>query len=237
MKIIKGFLKKCSIQKQIQFLVIMVSVISTLVLGIGSFLMFRYTIEKNYKEDFRYNLEISNNIMDIQLENIVMLSRNILTNSDVMDLLEVSKNQEGKYFNSEQTHELEKVLSSMMYQDTYMAEVAVIDHSGKIYGSHKNLGATSYKKRDDILETDFIQKAKSAKGKEIFFSGNVLDTEKSPYTFSMVKELRNPFGQNEMGFLVINIRKKILDTSFVTLKGSYKSNSFFILGNDHSTAY
>lgn len=234
---IKKNLKQQSIQKQIQFTVILISAVSTLVLGIGSFLIFRYTIEKNYKEDFRYNLEISNNIMDIQLDNIITLSRGLLTNQNVMEVLGESQRQDGKYFNSEQTHRLEQALSGIMYQDEYMAEAAVIDNTGKVYASHKNTGATSHYNTENILKEDWVEKAEEKNGKEVFFTRNVLDDEKSQVTFSLVKQLRTVGDGEGVGYLVINLRKKMLNNSFVSLKGSYDSNCFFVMGDDRNIGY
>jgi len=237
MKGLVAFFKKKTIQKQIQFTVIFVSVFSMLTLGGGSFLVFRRAIEKNYKEDFSYNLEITNSIMNIQLKDIVKLSRDLLTNKDVTGTLQAAEKMDKKSFDYMQTKVLEKNFNTLVYQNEFIAEIAIIDSKGRSYYFHKNLGVTSYYGDDDILQEEWIKKTCAAQGKEVFFAGNVLDEEKSESIFSMVKQLRDIDDNNEIGYVVINIRKKVFDTSFVKLNSEYTSNSFFIADKNNEIAY
>lgn len=232
----REFIKTQSIQKQIQITIIFISVFSTLLLGIGSFWLTKYALEKNYQEDFRYNLEISDNIMDIQMENIVNLSRGLLTNSNFMSTLEGTEG-EGIYFTSSESHVFEQELGSILSQDMLMAEAAVIDNSGKLYCYRNNMGTTNTYRRSGLLEEEWVKEAQEAKGKELFYTYNVLSDETDTPTFSMVKQLIDIRSENKAGYLIINIRKKILDKSFVNLKNSYESNCFLAVGTEGDIAY
>lgn len=231
------WIKRQSIQKQIQITIILISVISTLLLGVGSYLTYKSSFEKNYKENFRYNLEISDTIMNIHLENIVDLSRNLLANGALMDALGQSQEQDGKYFNSSQSQVFEQALRGIAGQDTFISEAALLDNSGKLYCYRSNVRTTNNYWRDGIVTEDWIKAAKEAKGKEVFYTYNILEGDKGTVTFSMVKRLIDIRTDSEMGYLVVNIRKKLLADSFVYLKDSYETNCFFAIGEEGDTAY
>ena len=70
--------RSLAIKGQIRCALILLSVCSAVILGALSFGISKYTIEKNYKEVFTYNLKISNQIADLQMDNIIELSRGCL---------------------------------------------------------------------------------------------------------------------------------------------------------------
>lgn len=237
MKKLFSYLKNTTIQKQIQFTVILVSVLSTLLLGCVSFLIFKQTIEKNYKEDFEYSLETSNRIIAIQLKEILSLSRGLLTNENVNEVLTSEAMTGTETFSGEQMKILQSELNKMVYGNAFIAEATLIDESGRSYSIHKNLGFVSRINKESVMEEPWFEEVKASKGREVFFTGNVLDTEKSEAVFSMGKQL-NDIGSNKTnGYLVINIRRKILDEIFGYNGNTADRTNFFIVGSDGKEAY
>lgn len=197
----------------------------------------RYTIQNNYQKNFQYSLETSDNIINIQMNRIVDAGREILSNRELMKTLSESRKNNSNYFTGEQENVIEKALSNVMLPDTFISQAAVIDMSGKMYVSRYNVGKTFTYIRDDILEKEWIEEAAEGKGKEIFCSYNVLDTERGMDSFSMVKSLLNIDTGEQEGYLVFNIREQLLQNSFVSLPDEYESNCFFVLDNESGLAY
>lgn len=237
MKKIKEFMKRKSLQKQMQIAFLMMTVVIALLLGGGIYMVSRYTIQNNYQKNFQYSLETSDNIINIQMNRIVDAGREILSNRELMETLSESRKNNSNYFTGEQENVIEKALSNVMLSDTFISQAAVIDMSGKMYVSRYNVGKTFTYIRDDILEKEWIEEAAERKGKEIFCSYNVLDTERGMDSFSMVKSLLNIDTGEQEGYLVFNIREQLLQNSFVSLPDEYESNCFFVLDNESGLAY
>lgn len=237
MKKIKEFMKRKSLQKQMQITFLMMTVVIALLLGGGSYTVSRHTIQNNYQKNFQYSLETSDNIINIQMNRIVDAGREILSNRELMETLSESRKNNSNYFTGEQENVIEKALSDVMLPDTFISQAAVIDMTGKMYVSRYNVGKTFTYIRDDILEEEWIEEAAEGKGKEIFCSYNVLDTERGMDSFSLVKSLLNIGTGEQEGYLVFNIREQLLQNSFVSLPDEYESNCFFVLDKESGLAY
>lgn len=230
-------MKNATIQKQIQTTIILVSVLSTLLLGFVSYFIFNKTLEKNYKADFQYSLETSNRIIAIQLKDILSLSRSLLTNQEVNHIL-TSKDVEGdSSFTGDQMKILQTELNKMVYGNSFIAEATLFDEAGRSYSIHKNLGFVSRIDKDSISQEPWFEEIKAAKGREIFFTGNVLDPETSEAVFSMGKALNDLGNKKVNGYLIVNIRRKILDEIFAYNGNIADRTNFFIIGGDGKEAY
>lgn len=239
MKRIKDWYARHKIKDQICIALIGLSVWSTIVLGIFGFVLSKYLIEKNYKEDFTYNLEISNQITDIQLKNIIENIRNLSFSQSFMNLLSDAEETSGSYFNSEQTRTLERSLSNTISQDMLIGEIVVISSNHKLYCYTSSSGAS--RNYDSSLpdDADWVKAAEAAKGKEVFFGNNVLKGDDSGYMFSMVKKLIDYRSGEERGYMVVNIRKKLLENAFAEERITKQGQSMMIVNPraDNQIAY
>ena len=73
--------KRRSIKEQILSSMLICSIIAAALLGGMTFLFSKRTMERNYQNSHRHNLEVSGSIIDIQLQNLVELSRTLLQES------------------------------------------------------------------------------------------------------------------------------------------------------------
>lgn len=230
---IKRILKRyqeSTIKEQIQQAIIMVSVLSIIVLGSASYLFTKNLMERNYVEDFTSSLQIANKVMDIQLKSVIDTTRNLLLNKDFMGALEDANQNEGKYFSTNNMQRLSASLGSAIEKELLIGEIVAIDMTGKIYSySLSTRENTDYRfGYEDILERDFIQQARENKGKEFFYGRNVLK-EENQKTVSMVKQVNNLSTGEAQGYLVVNIRKKIFESSFGTGKNRYETNGYMVV--------
>lgn len=214
--------QRMAIKEQIRFALILLCVCSAVILGALSFGVSKYTIEKNYKEVFTYNLKISNQIADIQMENLIELSRNLLNNTRFMGTLKESNESPGKYFSSAQSHVLESVCSSTTSQDMNIGEMVVMDRRGKLYSYATNMGESRNYRTLEIADSDWLSQVEEAKGKEIFFGWNVFQPERES-VFSMGKQINSPKNGEFLGYLIVNIRKELLQEAFKVYDKGYES--------------
>ncbi|MDO4273464.1 MAG: sensor histidine kinase [Eubacteriales bacterium] len=214
--------QRMAIKDQIRCALILLSVCSAVILGALSFGVSKYTIEKNYKEFFTYNLKISNQIADIQMDNLIELSRNLLNNARFMTTLKESNENQGKYFSSTQSHILESVCSATTSQDMNIGEIVVMDRTGKLYSYATNMGESRNYRSLKIEDSDWISQIEEAKGKEVFFGWNVFHPERET-TFSMGKQINSPKNGEFLGYIIVNIRKELLQEAFKIYNKGYES--------------
>ncbi len=222
MKKMKNWYRNRTIQEQIRIALILVSISSAVILGIASYGLSKHTIEKNYKEVFTYNLKISNQIADIQMNNIIESSRNLLNNSRFMGTLEESGKNQGKYFTSSQVHTLESVCGSMVSQNMLIGEMVVLDCKGKLYSYAINSGESRTYRMTEFPKHAWMKQIQEAKGKEVFFGYNVLDDKKTG-NFSMGKQMNSPKTGKTVGYLIVNIRDELLREAFRVYDKGYES--------------
>ena len=71
---LKKWYHQWTIKEQIRWALIGLAGLSALLLAVIGFILSKSLIEKSYREDFTYNLQVSNEIMDIQLKNIIEIA-------------------------------------------------------------------------------------------------------------------------------------------------------------------
>lgn len=230
MKKLKAWYHQWTIKEQIRWALIGLSGLSALLLAVIGFLLSKNLIERSYREDFTYNLQVSNEIMDIQLKNIIEISRKFLvdektltyTSDDdddkvrrdqsLMGVLRQSCESDAEEFTAIQTRALENAVGPAIYQDMLIGEMVVIDNTGKLYSYVINTGASRDYDSSVILNSSWLSLVDAARGKEVFFGSNVL--KEDSYMFSMVKKLIDPKDYMARGYLIVNIRQKLLEDAF-----------------------
>ena len=234
------FLKKLKIKDQILLAMIIGSLLSSTVLGVAIFNISRITIENNYKNSHTYNLQVSSNIIDIQLKSIIELGRSVLNNDSFKRALTSEENNnKGRYFSSINSLTISRTVSEIASHDVLIDGITIINENGNLlFFSKRSIPSGYYKyyySKDNFLENDWVKIARNAKGKEVFYGYNVLIPDQEGDTISYVKNLINPRNGSSMGFMVVNISKKLLDKAFGTLNEGYATNRYMII--DENSIY
>lgn len=233
MRWLKAKIKNMSIRFQIQFSILAISMLFTGILGLFAYQIASNAIESNYREDFSYNLSISNTIFEIQADNIIELIRNLLTEDVFMDTLAKSDEAEGRYFSSYESRVFESFAASICLQEISVDEILVVGLDGKLFQHSKMAGSsyTDYYRGKNAVEMDWADAAKGANGKEVFFSNNVLKPEEDSKDLSIVKYMIDPYSTEPVGYVIANVRKKMLQKAFSS-KGGYETNCFLVVDNE-----
>lgn len=235
---INRFMNRLKIQNQILISMIIISVISTAIIGGIVYTISKKTIEDNYKNTRINNLEVSSNIIDIQLKSIVDLGRTLLIDSSFMNILiNDSKITDDIEFSGTQNQVvLGKTLRNITSQDNMIEGISVVSESGSCYFSSNRSDFNShyydYFRTNNILEEDWIQLARDAKGKEVFVGYNVLWPEYEGGGVCYVKNLINPGNNESMGFVIVNIQENLLAKAFGSKKEGFQTNRYMIIDAD-----
>lgn len=229
MNLLMKWFQKRTIKEQIQMAILSLAILSTLLLGVSSYFLSKNIIEQNYKDDFSYNLEISNEVMNIQLDNVIVSTRDLLSNSNFISILKESGKSEAKYFTSTQSHNLETVLGKVVTQEPLIVQVMVLDKTGKLYSYTSNSLEGDYYKVPDIKKEVWINEIEQAQGKEVFYSKNILNPDKEKKSVYMAKYLIDPSTYEGVGYLVVNIRDKIFDKAFGSAGSNTRDNFFMVV--------
>ena len=230
--------RKMKIIRQIHWAILAVSAASILFLGAFSYIFSKNIIEKNYREDFTSNLRSVNRISDIQLKSVMDASRNLLIDMNFVKALELSNTQERRYFTSETQQILNKSLGAVMQREMLIGEIVVIDNTGKLYSYALDTSDQKASWKEGILEEAWISVAEKYGGKEAFFGSNVLN-ESNTNTVSLVRSLINYMTGERIGYMVINIRKKVLSYSFGTLQDKFATGGQMVITsqNDYEVIF
>lgn len=242
---LKSFLRETRIKHQILMAMIVVSLVSTIIMGNIIYQISKQTIEKNYQETNIYNLQVSSNIIDIQLKSIVDLCRTLLVNDPFKRYLTSEKNKVGNIgFSTAQNHTaLEKMLRDLTAQDVLIEGISVVNENGNCLfaTNQKSRDSRYYKyyKNNDILKEPWVEEARQAKGKEVFFSRNVLLPDDGYDGICYVKNLINPSTNESMGFLIVMIKGMVFQKAFGKNEGEFRTNRYMVLDErkDNTSAF
>lgn len=229
--ILDHFFKGLQIRQQMMGSMIFICVVSLVSLGLLIFAISKKTIETNYQTSHVYNLQVSSQIIEIQLRSIVEQARTLLLNDSFKESLQ--EEGESLYFNSKNQLTLTKTLSNLASSDQMITGMLVVNEAGTLlyFSKNQNYGSVmeGYYESGTVLEEQWVQEARDAKGKEVFYGYNVLTKKQDDYSMSLVKHLIEPYSGKPMGYLVVNIRKALLDKAFGTKKENYETNRYLII--------
>lgn len=233
----RKILQNFKIKDQILLALIFETLISCVVLGLIIYNVSKATIEENYKSSHKYNLQVSSNIIDIQLKNIIELGRSVLIDDTFTQAFTSDKRNNGShYFSSVNSLILTRALGEIGSHEVLIDGIAVVSEEEKLlfYSKRNTLSGyyNHYYTGDSILEEGWIEEAREAKGREVFYGYNVLIPYEEGDTISFVKNLINPTTRESMGFMVMNISKKLLDKAFGTIQEGYVTNRYMIVDED-----
>lgn len=229
------------IREQILLFMVILSLAGTLTIGLLAYGVSKRVLETNYQKTHEYNLQVSSNIIEIQLKAIMEQGRTLLTN-DNFKMAFTTDRSTTAYFTSTNRLILERILSDMASMDTAISGIMVVNEQGNWNFFSKYNYQSGYMRHyyttDSILAEDWVDAAKEAKGKEIFYGQNVLFDDERNDTFSMVKNLIDPDTSQSMGYMVMVLKKSLLDKAFGTRDEGFSTNRYMILdlGKDQDTA-
>lgn len=230
--------KQRSIKEQILISMLVCSIMAAALLGGMTFMFSKRTMERNYQNSHRHNLEVSSSIIDIHLKTLVDLSRTLLYNQDFKEIF-TKEQKESTYFTSRDDVVLNHTLSDLIEQNKYIQSVAVIHNKGNIHFCSKlstqNGKMLQYHRGRDILDMDWTAAADQEMGKEVFFGYNLLFDDNNE-TFSMVKALNNTETGAHMGYAVFNLKKTMFHTAFGKENEGYMTNHYMIIDKNEMAA-
>lgn len=224
---------RLSIRNQILASILGTSLIFIMILGVFSYQIAKDTIESNYREDFLYNLRVSDNIFDMQTDSIVELLRGLLIESAFMDTLAESNDGAGRYFSSYDSQIFERFAGELCLSANAVDEFLVVGLDGKLYVYSKNAGSSysRYYREENLTEQEWISQVARANGREVFFSNNILRPEEESKDLSIAKYMINPYTSEPVGYVIVNVRKDMLREAFAD-KGGYETNCFLVVDRD-----
>lgn len=219
--------RKMTIRQQIFFAMVLVTLISIVILGAVSFAISKRTIERNFQQSRMNSLEVGGSIIDIQLNAVVELSRTLLINDSFMYALGDTGTDRAPYFNSSQNLTIDHAFRNMATQNNYIESIVAISRSGSIRFytllSNQSGKMSHYYTDGSILTGNWVADTDAARGREIFFSRNVLFDDNAT-TFSMTKRMIDPDTGSFEGYVIINLRKGMLKEAFGNEEEKYKSD-------------
>ena len=220
-----------SLRKRIAFTMILLLMVSTICLGTAVFQISRKTIERNYQTAHLHNLQVSSQMMDIYLQEIIEEGRTLLENDKFIDIMK-NENKSSGYFSSRNQLSIDKALGDIAAHNSLINGMLVVNESGnwryyaksKVYSGYLN----HYYTTDKLLDETWVQSARDALGREVFYPSDVLLEDRAKDCFCYVKNLINPSDQKSFGFLVVSIDKNIWRESFGKDTEGYVTNRYMV---------
>lgn len=224
-------MERISLRKQIALTMIILIVLTTAFLGITIFQISKETIERNYQSAHVHNLQVSSEMMDIYLRGIIEEGRTLLENGNFIDIM-LSETKRDGYFSSRNQLAIDSTFGDITSHNSLINGLLVVNESGswrynsksKMYSGYLN----HYYTTDNLLNEKWVQAAKEASGKEVFYPYDVLLGNKAKDCFCYVKNLINPSTQQSFGYLVVSIDKKIWKQSFGKDNEGYATNRYMV---------
>lgn len=234
-KLSKKTIGSIKISQQILLAMVILSITATVVIGAVVFVFSKRVIENNYRSAHEYNLQVSSNIIDIQLKSIMEQERMLLVNEEFKKAFKDDPSKTA-YFSSKNRLILERILGDTVSMDSTIQAILVANEKGNWNFYSKNNSKSGYLRHfyttDDILKEHWVSAAKEESGKEVFYGYNVLYDDGKNDTFTIVKNLINPSTQESMGYMAMLVKNSLFDKAFGTKDEGYTTNRYLILDLD-----
>lgn len=235
-----GVLRQSRIRRRFFGAMILVSLPPLIILGYVSFNIAKETLVDNHIERNSGYLQTASEVTDLLMSNIINMNRIILSSEELRDELYASGINEGNnqdFLDVRTANRLQNIVVANLFDTQNIESICLFDRNFRsvCYGRSEQAGKYGTDEtRMQIANTQWYSEALQAKGKEVFFGYNVLETSISGNSFSSVKLLRDPnrLTQSMIGLLVININKSIFDQAVI---GSGQ-NGFLVMDELHTPA-
>lgn len=235
---VKKWFSQKGIREQIFSSMLLLSILAMAVLGYVSYRSSANAIEENYKESYDSTLKNSSKVLDMNLRGIIEAVRGYISDDNICELL-MNSDYEGYQFAAADQARFSKATETLVTQNVSVNGIAFMDLNGHYYMYNNTEVGTyyfyTYYKTHDILDEEWTEAARNAKGKEVFFAENVLAGGDKD-ALCMAKYLINPSSSEPMGYLVVPLSQKILRKSIVVSGMLYQNNSFMVVDETHDYA-
>lgn len=213
-RVINWVLKKLGffrlpIQRQIFLALVLLSIFTSIILGIVVYGVSRKTIEDQYYRAHENSLGVANEMININLRSDVEQARSLLSSSVFLRNFMI-ENMGSTFFPASASLTIQDQLLKIVSTNTQIRDILVVNDAGNIAFVSQNDSnqkeIIKYYQNDKILSEFWVAEAEENMGKEIFYPNNVIFEDQNE-TFSLVKELIEPNSYNKIGYLVMNIKK------------------------------
>ena len=222
---IRGLLRIQRIRNRVLLAMITVSLPSLIILGVISFNITNDTILDINTRMTRDNLRTSSDMADLRFNMINNLNRAFVTDAGLRGELRKS-NEGGKP--TDIHAQMRRIMNSNAGSTTYVDSVCLVNLRFDIFclGRSDNTGRYSAAEwRDMIQREDWFRRMNEAWGRTVYVGRNVIEDDGR--TFSAVKLFRSAdtIEGVPIGYLFLNISKKIFEDIFNTSQSDPRSVS------------
>ena len=203
------------------FFMIVLSIPALFVLGFISHQIAKQNLIDNQRAAIHDHLATSSRTFDLLLRDVVNLERLISWNSDIQrELISSTNEYDDKKIGNDTAQRMKNILANYLINPQYVDSVCLFDKQFRsvCYGNARSIGI--YDKNESytgIEYTDWYSKTLEANGKEVTLGQNILTDAQSSNTFSLVKLVKDSsdlFNPQEIGLLVINVKKTMFEKMF-----------------------
>ena len=209
-----------------RFFRVIIGIVVTALLILGtSIYVLVYTIIKADNEKANVTtLSVSERVLIDKINTFKSIGRMILSNPNVQEQLgKLGENAEEDYFIPiRSTAFLYEALSDFTSEINNIQSIYLYDKYGRLFFLDSNMAGVRVQEKlsyDSILKSDWYKKVQESDGKEVFFTNNVISNS-SIDTFSCAKVLKNLDNFQDIGLLILNIRKDSLAAIFPDAVGN-----------------
>lgn len=220
-----------SILKQIRSVMIAVSISSLLVFGLIVNSYFLRNQVENYRKDFDITLNAADTTIEIQINRVIGLMRNLLNTSEYMNALSVADQSDELYMPDASMKTIDRFAADIAQGDNLVQEIISFSLDGKmqIHSKMENLSQYAlYYSMNGMDQYNWAVAAKEAMGREIVYGNNALTG--NPNSISIVKYMIDPGTGTPVGYLAVMMSKKTLSKAFEQV--SNYDCSFMILDSN-----
>lgn len=212
-----SFLRLPKIRSRFLAAMILVLLPPLFVLGYISFNISKDTLVQNHIQTIQGHLQTSSKMADLLLRNLVDMNRIILSNEELRQNLIQSgaaADADPAVIDVKAANLLQKIVVTNLFDTQNIDSICLFDRQFRsvCYGRSEQAGLYGTDEtRAMIADTEWYKRSMDARGRELFFSYNVLEESMQSGAFSSVKVLRDPnaLSGDPIGLLVINIRKSM----------------------------
>ncbi|WP_130837636.1 cache domain-containing sensor histidine kinase [Lachnoclostridium sp. Marseille-P6806] len=223
-----------TIRKQIFIALVTVAVLTTTVLGAALYYFSSRTIREEYQSAHADGIQVANHVLEITLKSVVDEERSFLANT-VFRSAFAEENPGSRTFTASGSRILLDQLQKPLFSGNAVRDILAVNMAGNIVFASQNDSNRSYivpyQTEENILQRAWVADCDAAKGREVFYVGNILFDSGRDDAFSVAKLLLSASGE-PMGYLVFNVRKSSLASAFGTPKEGYDNSEYLILAAD-----
>lgn len=212
---------------------LLVSVFLLIAIGTTMLIFSKNYIEDEYKQSHDSYMTLFSDLLESELETVIEDSRELLENSTYISIMDANQksHSSSRYFSSEQQLQIDRILTAVEDDNEFIRGILTVSNSGKFRYVRKTGVSTKineFYKMGNLLEQEWVENAKDAKGKEVIISWNVLD-ETDENNFSIVKQMNNPSNRECVGYVVITVSKKMIRQALGAHGNILENNRYFVV--------